>query len=293
MKKTVCGWIITVLLLTSCSQPKQEPLVISTDVWIGAAILYYAREEGWLKEADIQMLQARSINENIQFFESGASDIFTGTQHEYKREKSIRPDLIPIFIYDRSYGGDVVMANRTLEQLRRSEEKIDVYLEADSVGEELFEYLTQFEGIAKERLVRHSRTQDEISTISAAAETSPKIVITYNPHDLALKKSGFVEIASSKDDRYLVIDAVYVSSKLYHKYPERFAQLRSALERSLRAYDTNPKAFYEKVKIYLGNPSYDEFMQMRRNIQWIDNKPSKEMQKRLEEIQFPIKEITG
>lgn len=293
MKKILCGWIITALILTSCAQPKQEPLVLSTNVWIGAAILYYAREEGWLKEADIEMLEARSINENIQFFESGASDIFTGTQHEYKREKTIRPDLIPIFIYDRSYGGDVVMANRTLEQLRQSEEKIDVYLEADSVGEELFEYLTQLEGIPKERLVRHARTQDEIGAMSAAAEASPKVVITYNPHDLILKKSGFIEIASSKDDRYLVIDAVYVSSKLYHAYPERFGQLRSALERSLKAYDANPKAFYEKVKIYLDSPTYDEFMQMRRNIQWIDNKPSKEMQKRLEEIRFPTKEIVG
>lgn len=291
MGKIFFSFILMAILLSSCTNTQEgesgQPLVISTDIWIGASVFYYAREMGWLKEANIQMLLAHSINENMQLYASGASDLFTGTQHEYARMRKEYHDLIPIIIYDRSFGGDMVLANRTIEQIRASEGGVDVYLEADSVGEEMLEYFIEHEGISKKRMNIIHRTQDEMARLHASDQNPPTIIITYNPHDLALKAQGYFEIANSKDNRYLVVDAVYVSKKRYSENPDAYQKLSDAIRRSHEAYEQDPRKFYENVKPYLGNPSYDEFMQMQRNIEWIDT-PSKEILQRLGKIRFPL-----
>ncbi len=116
--------ILAILIFSSCSEAeKKPPLVLSTDTWVGAAPLYYAHSMGWLEEANIQMLQTDSIDENLEHYNSGAADIITGTAHEYRRLKTSHPDLIPIIIYDRSYGGDVILSNRTLTQIQSIEGK--------------------------------------------------------------------------------------------------------------------------------------------------------------------------
>jgi NitT/TauT family transport system substrate-binding protein len=291
MKKTLAWLIVLATLLTSCtSSPKttdEKPLVLSTDVWIGASLIYYAHSMGWLREANIELLQAQSIGENMQLFESGASDIFTGTQHEYQRERKLRPDLVPVLVYDRSYGGDVVMSNRSLEQLRNSSGPIKVYLEADSVSEEILAYLIRFEGLPEERIVVHNRTQEEMERINGSGRIPPTIIVTYNPHDLALVKKGFVQIASSKDNRYLVIDAVYAPSRIVRNHKQQLQMLDQILKRSEQAYLQDSKEFYEKVKPYLGNPSYDEFLSMRKNILWGRDMSTGKLQNELQKIDFP------
>jgi len=288
-------WIITILailMLSSCSEVEETPpLVISVDPWIGSAPFYYAHAKGWLEEVNIQLLLAPSIGENLRIFESGASDMFTATQHEYFRERKRHPDLIPVIHYDRSFGGDIVMANRTNEELVNSNEAIDLYMETDTVNEEMANYWITDNNISKERLFIHSRVQDEIVKMKSDRVTSPIVLVTYNPHNLILEKNGFHEIASTKNDNYLVIDAVYTSSNFYHKNKETFNQLSRMAKRAIKAYEANPKEFYEKVKPYFGNPTYEEFTAMKHNVQWFVQPPPAKLTQRLKAIQFPIKHL--
>lgn len=291
MRIWIAGFL-AILILSSCSEVQEKPpLVISVDPWIGSAPFYYAHAKGWLKEANIELILTPSIGENLRIFEAGASDMFAGTQHEYFRERKKHPDLMPIIHYDRSFGGDIVMANRTNKELINSDEMIALYFEADTVNEEMAEYWIADKNISKERLRIHIRVQDEIVKMRSDATTSPMVLVTYNPHNLILEKHGFREVASTKNDNYLVIDAVYSSSKLYHQNPQTFKQLSKAIKAAMRAYETNPKEFYEKVKPYLGNPTYDEFIKMRQNVQWFQTPPSEKLDQRLKKIHFPTKEL--
>ncbi|MHB8100551.1 MAG: ABC transporter substrate-binding protein [Sulfuricurvum sp.] len=292
MIKGLFASVFLVLLLSSCSQVKEkDPLVISVDPWIGSAPFYYAHAKGWLAEANIQLILAPSIGENLRIFESGASDMFTATQHEYFSKRKTHPDLIPVIHYDRSYGGDIVMANRTNEELVNSDEPIDMYYEFDTVNEEMADYWVADHNISKGRLRIHSRVQDEIKNMKSSSSATPIVLVTYNPHNLILEKNGFHEIASTKNDKYLVIDAVYVSSKLYQNNKETFHHLSDAAKRAMRAYEANPREFYEKVKPYFGNPTYEDFILMKKNAQWFAVTPPQQLTQRLKSINFPVKDL--
>ncbi|MDQ1297797.1 MAG: NitT/TauT family transport system substrate-binding protein [Campylobacterota bacterium] len=292
MKSRMMGLIAAALMLSSCSEVTQkDPLVLSVDTWIGLAPFYYAHSKGWLEEANVQLILTPSIGENLHIYESGASDMFTATQHEYFRERKTHPDLVPIIHYDRSFGGDIVMANKTNEELVNSGDVIDLYLETDTVNEEMANYWIADNNISKKRVRIHARDQDEIVKMKSDGAASPMVLVTYNPHNLILERNGFHEIASTKNDNYLVIDAVYASSHLYRTHKETFYQLSDAAKRAMKAYETDPKEFYEKVKPYFGNPTYAQFVAMKYNVQWFASPPSAKLTQRLKSMQFPIKDL--
>lgn len=292
MVKNLLLSMAVILIFSSCSDVLEKPpLVISVDPWIGSAPFYYAHAKGWLEEANIQLILAPSISENLRIFESNASDMFTGTQHEYFRERKTHPDLIPIIHYDRSFGGDIVMANRTTDELQKSDETIDLYLEANTVNEEMADYWIADNHILKDRLRMHTRPQDEIVNMKTSVLDSPMVIVTYNPHNIVLEKKGFRELVSTREDRYLVVDAVYVSSKIYHENQKTFHALHDAIVRSMDAYHKDPKEFYETCKVYFDNPQYDEFISMKKNVQWFSKPASPKLLKRLNSIGFDTKDL--
>jgi NitT/TauT family transport system substrate-binding protein len=293
MYKNLIYFTFFALFFASCSSLKDDkPIVISTNAWVGYSPLFYAREMGWLDKANIKLLSVVSLGENMHLYSSGASDVFTGTQHEFNKLRDEYPDIIPIMLFDQSDGGDAVMSNRTIVQLQKSSEKIEVYLEMDSINEELLKYFLKHNHIAEDKIIRKSRVQDEIQLMNNTSETPPTIIVTYDPYNMALAKHGFTEVASTKTNNDLfVVDAMYVSSKLYYDKKDNFEKLNAIMKRSILALQKNPKDFYQKVKPYLDNPTYDEFTRMLGNIKWIHEKPSTQLQQRLEEIQFPSKDI--
>ena len=270
----------------------RSPIVVSTNAWIGYSPLFYAREMGWLEEANVELLSVVSLGENMHLYSSGASDVFTGTQHEFNKQRDEHPDLIPIMLFDQSDGGDAVMSNRTVEQLQKSSEKIEVYLEMDSINEELLSYFLKKHRILEGKLELKSRVQDEIQLLKNSAESPPMIIVTYDPYNMTLEKNGFTQVASTKNKNDLfVVDAMYVSSKMFYDKKENFEKLNAIIERSILALQKNPKEFYQKVKPYLDNPTYDEFTHMLGNIKWIHQKSSPQLQQQMEKIQFPTKDI--
>lgn len=282
---------LSLILFTSCSKTQERPLVISTDVWIGAAPLYYAHAMGWLSDDNIQMLQVDTIDKNLEMYDSQASDVFTGTEHEYQRAKLKHPDLIVPIIHDRSYGGDLILANQSLEKIIQSNEKIHVYVELNTVGEDMLEYFIADHNISKERLVIYNRHQPEIGQVENTKDAPTTLLITYNPLDIPLKEAGFIEVANSKNDNYLVVDTFITSAKTYKEHEEQFRSLIKNLNRSVDVYNKDPKAFYETVKSYLQNPSYKEFEMMRKNVQWLNNNISKELLERMEKAKLPTKDL--
>lgn len=286
--KRILIFMILALVFSSCSKVEEKPLVISTDVWIGATPLYYAHAMGWLKEINIRMLQADSIEENLNLFAANASDVVTGTEHEYQRLKRTYPDLVPVIVYDRSYGADVVLSNRTIQQLKESSEEIDVYVELDTVSEDMLDYFCAEHNLARSKMNIYSRHQSEIEMVQNNPASSPTVIITYNPHDLILIKRGFKEVASSKNDSYFVADTMMMKAQLFPEHKEQLKKLQTVLGRAIAAYHKDPKAFYTTVKPYIENPTYAEFDLMLKNIRWINNRDIPAMMvKKMDETHFP------
>lgn len=292
MKLWILGTLTSAFIFWGCSSVEEKPLVISVDTWVGASPLYYAHAMGWLEEANMQILQADSIDENLNLYESNASDVITGTQHEFFRLKANHKDLIPILIYDRSYGGDIILSNRTVEQLTQPDTKMRVYIELDTVGEDMLHYFIAEHNLSSEKMDIFNRSQEEIKRVKNNQSNESLIMVTYNPHDLFLKKQGFKEIASSKSDGYVVVDSFMASRQIYSQHKEQLQTLKHLMDKAVAAYHSNPKLFYTTVKPYLNDPSFEEFEQMLANIRWINNETlTPIMKKNLDELKYPTSEL--
>ena len=129
-------FLTTILLLSfiSCSSDYDKKLKISATTWIGYTPLFYAKEKGWLKELNIKLLNVSSLSENMYLYKAGNSDAYVGTQYEYDLLSQEDKSLIPIIMLDRSHGGDMVMSNMSIQELKDTSKTVDAYLEMDSVN---------------------------------------------------------------------------------------------------------------------------------------------------------------
>lgn len=292
MLKRIVLLVAISLLFNSCSQHKSEKITIVVNSWIGYSPLFYAHEKGWLSENGINLINTVSLGESVYVYNAGSANAFTGTQHEFLKQRSSRPDLIPIILFDRSHGGDAILSNRSTEDLLASKNQIQVYLELDSINEELFAHYLKKYALSKERFKLFNRTQDEIVQMKASDFSTPVMIITYDPYNYQLVQQGFKQLADTRSDSDLiVIDALYVSSMLYQEHHERFIRLNGLIAKAIAALHNNPHEYYETVKPYLDNPTYSEFTHMMDNIQWIHRTYDSVLEKQLETINFPVKDL--
>lgn len=139
MFKKFLLFAIIISLFSSCTLQNHKKLRISITNWIGYTPLFYAKEKGWLELLDVKLLNVVSLSENMYLYKSGNSDAYVGTQYEYNTLVKNIESLIPILLFDKSNGGDVIMSNLSIQELQNSKTTIDAYLEMDSINSMLFE----------------------------------------------------------------------------------------------------------------------------------------------------------
>lgn len=285
-------FIFIILSLSSCSSPHQHELKISTTIWIGYTPLFYAKEKGWLKNENIKLINVVSLSENMYLYRSGNAHAYCGTQYEYSVLKDKIPGLMPIMLFDRSYGGDIIMSNQTIKSLQESNASINTYLEMDSINITLLNDFIQRYNIDDKRIKYIDRDQVEISQLINAEPEKQILIITYIPFDTILKKNGFDEILSTKNGlELLVVDAMYTQKDEFNYHKEQFLALKKLTDKAIEALKKDPQEFYATIKPYMNNLSYEEFSEGLHDIQWINTNRSKEFTERLHQASFPLKDL--
>jgi len=278
------------LLLSSCSSETKHnnSLTISTNAWIGYAPLFYAKEKGYLKENNIHLLISVSLGEAADLYSVGRADMLTTTQHEYYALKDAF-HLLPVILLDRSNGGDMILSNRTINELQKAK-KITAYLEIDSVNAEMLKEFLQHYNIPLKKLHLINKDQAQIEDISAH-DNEAILIVTYTPYDISLKKKGFKVITSTKDiNSIIVIDALCSSKSIYNKRLKHLKILKTIIDRSVEELMQDKKTSYQLIKKYLRNLSYKEYLASLQSIKWI-NKPSKELLEHIEPLGYDRKYI--
>jgi len=292
MLKRVALVIFGAFLFISCSSDySSNKLKISATTWIGYTPLFYAKEMGWLEPLNIKLLNVSSLSENMYLYKAGNADAYVGTQYEYNILSKEDSTLVPVMMFDKSHGGDVIMSNQTLEQLISSDEKIDAYLEMDSINYTLLEDFIKKSGIKESRINYINEDQATISTLTILSE-KPVMIVTYSPYDAEIQKKGFAKIASTRDGfELLVVDAMFTTKKMLQKHRGQFEGLKKAVDRAVVELHKNPREFYEKVKPYILEIQYDEFRESLDNIIWINENMPQKLKDRIESTDFPIKDL--
>ena len=272
--------------------PSQAPLKISATTWIGYTPLFYAKEKGWLEEINIKLVNVVSLSENMYLYQAGNSDAYCGTQYEHSVLKAKSPSLVPIILFDRSNGGDIIMSNVSIKELQESSDTIDTYLELDSINHTMLIDFIQRYNINEKRINYINRDQVEISHLKNVTPNKQVIIVTYIPYDSKLSKNGFKEILSTKNGLdLLVIDALFTTKENLSKHAEQYAQLKSYIDDAINALHEDPKAFYQTVKPYIQELDYEAFQSSLNDIEWINKDISKELMDRMRESSFSTKDL--
>lgn len=273
--KKVSIVLLMLLSFTGCFDFQKEDYAIDIALsnWTGYLPLAYAYEKGKLKDLGINIIPTSSLSASLNLIGRDAVDGFCATQREYKLIKSIHVDITPIILLDKSYGGDKILSNMTKDELYSLKKgEIDAHMEFDSANYLLFEYFKNFRDWEKVNFTIKNNTQ---SFISQMPISNPSIIVTYEPYATTLLRRGFHLIESTKNDKILIMDAVFVKKKSFEKNKEIYKKLKIAVDESIEELKTHPKAFYDVIKIYTDGQSFDDFNATLQDVKWMNkNKDS-------------------
>lgn len=228
----------------------------------------------------------------MYLYEAGNADAYVGTQYEYSLIVKKDPSLMPIMLFDRSFGGDMVLSNVTIDTLQNSSSSIDAYLELDSINSTLLNDFVDTYAIDKSRLNHINMDQAQISSLKKKEMKRDALIVTYIPYDIQLKKNGFTEVASTKKSLdLLVIDALFTTEKTFSEHKEQFVALKKLVDDSVVALRENPEEFYETIKPYLLEVSYKDFKDSLNDIIWINKEVSDELVKRIQQANLPTRNL--
>jgi len=284
MKLLFLCFTFLLFFFTSCSQNNQKELKISTNPWIGYAPLFYAQEKGYLSDINMKLITNVSLAESTALYDVGKVDMITATQHEYYALQNSGHNIIPIILLDRSNGGDMVLSNKSINELQKAD-KIHAYLEIDSINAEVIEDFLKYYKLDKNKIEFINKDQSQIQDLRSNHQDT-MIIVTYSPYDIQLKKHGFHVVASTQDMRsIMVIDAIYTSKKIYQTQKNRLKDLKNIIDKSIQELTSDTKTSYKLVKSYLGDISYNEYIDSLKLIKWINN-PSQKLLERIKPMGY-------
>ncbi len=282
--------LISIIFLTSCVNDKKDKLRVVTSNWIGYTPLFYAREKGLLDKLNIQLLSVVSLSESLHTYKSKHADIFLGTQYEYQEIFKKDSQVVPIMLLNKSDGGDVVMSNLTLEEIKKEDKQIDVFLELSSVNSLVFDDFITKHNIKNKNFNYVNKDQ---SFIAQQKEfKNPTIVISYNPYNITLEKNGLKTLETTKDNiEILIVDAMFTTNDILIKYKDELKELKKIIDIAIDDLEKDEKAYYDLIKDYLYDTSFEEFQQSLSNIKWINKNIDQNILDSLKEHNFPTKEL--
>lgn len=281
-----------ILFFNSCGIQENKKIKISITTWIGYTPLFYAKEKKWLEPLNIKLLNVVSLSENMYLYKAGNSDAYVGTQYEYNLLSNENKNLTPIMLFDKSNGGDVILSNISIEELLKTDKQIDAYLEIDSINSILLEDFLKIYNLKNKKINYINEDQAYISKLNSKNLENPTIIVTYTPYNYDLEKNGFNELSSTKNNsNLLVIDAMFTNEDFFNENKKEFLALKSLVDKAVLELANNPKEFYETIKLYLPNTSYEEFLASLNDIVWINSNVPEEIITKLRNSNFKTRDI--
>jgi len=286
MKKNLLFLIFTLLLFAS-SQISAKELTISTNSWIGYTPLFYANEKGYLKELDIKLLTSDTLSEAAAIYKENKADMVTTTQHEYYAIQKSGYSIIPVILFDRSYGADMVLSNKSIAELQKAK-KIDVYLKTDSINAQVLEDFINYYHIDKNKLTLINTEPSQLENLKPQKNKN-MLIVTFVPYNIALQKKGFMELASTKETKVIVvIDSLCANKESIIHDKKRLKKLKSIIDKSILEIQADKRATYQLIKNYLEGMNYNDYLDAFSKIEWI-NKPSKNLLNRIKDMGYDEK----
>jgi NitT/TauT family transport system substrate-binding protein len=242
--RQVRGWIavfvsmaLSVWLLTACSKPPQE-LRISSLLWPGYEPLVLAEKLGYLDEAPIRILDYLSNTDAIAAFKNHRLEAGAFTLDETLQLLADGVDLQVVLILDTSHGGDVILANPDIANVKALKGK-SVAVERSAVGAYLLQRALDLNGLTLDDItVQTTHAMEQKQAFEAGRIDA---AVTFDPYRTQLLEAGKHPVFDSTQIPDEILDVLVVRRDVMAQSPELVQTLVTAWFKALDYQSRHPR----------------------------------------------------
>lgn len=226
------------LLLTACSQERNEKLSVGTNIWPGYEAGYIAESEGLYKTGRVQMRQFSSATEVIRAFTNEVIQVAALTLDEALLLAQNDSEIIVFLVTDISDGADVIMAKPSINTLSDLKGKA-VAVEGSALGAFVLSRALQLANLDQKDVNIKLMTVDE--SVAAYRSEDVDAVVTFEPFRSQLLRLGAGEVFTSKSIPNEIVDVLVSRRSIVDANEELVMDLAQGWLAGIKLIETQPQ----------------------------------------------------
>lgn len=235
--------------LAGCLAEPEPPLRLGTNIWPGYEPLYLAREQGYLAEDRVALVELLSTSEVMRAFRNGAIDAAALTLDEVisLRAAGLRPVVVQVT--DISNGADVILVRQGVERMEDLRGK-RVGVEATALGVYMLSRALALHGMGLEDVEMVHLEVNEHREAWLAGKVDA--VVTFEPVRQQLIDEGGIILFDSSMIPGEIMDLLVVRESLLESRREQVDHLIEAWHQALEHLARSPESAAEIMASRLG-----------------------------------------
>ncbi len=243
------GLLNLLLLLLSACNPPEKPLRLGTNVWIGYETLYLAQKLGYYDELPLKLVEMPSATEVMHAFRNHMLEMAALTLDEALFLKQTENDIQIILVFDFSNGGDVLLGQPGLDNLKALKNKT-VGVENSAVGAILLDGALTAASLSPIDIKIVPLTINK--HLMAFKSRQVDALITFDPIKSELLSAGANNLFDSSQIPGRIVDILVVRKSIVEQHPKVLKSLISGYFEALAYLKTFPDIAYQKIAPRMG-----------------------------------------
>ncbi len=198
-------------LLASCGAGKTRPFSVAAHVWPGYETLFLARNQGWLDDRQVRLVETPSATSTLQALSGGIVDGAALTLDEVLRARAQGLPLGVVLVFDISAGADMLLGKPEINRLAELKGRT-IGVERGGSGALILGHALQAAGLttADVRMVSLAPVDQH----DAWRQGQLDAVVTYEPSASRLLAKGAVRLYDSSHIPRLIVDVLAIRSSV-------------------------------------------------------------------------------
>lgn len=192
-------------LLSACQEPV-APMRLGSIVFPGYEFVFLAREQGWLDERQVRLIELRSNTDALRALASGQLEAAMLTLDEMLSARADGIDLKLVLILDVSDGADVVLARPPLTLRDLKDRRVAV--EDSAGGVIMLSSVLAAAGLRIEQVRKVSYTLDR--SVDFYAQGKADVLVTAEPWASQIERLGARRLYDSRSIPGRIVDVLAV-----------------------------------------------------------------------------------
>lgn len=244
-----------VFLLSGCGWLAEKPVSIAAHAWPGYEPVFLARNEGWLDDRRVHLVETASATDSLQALAEGKVDGAALTMDEVLKARSQGIPLSVVLIFDISAGADMLVARPGIKQLSGLKGQ-RIGFEQGAVGSLMLASVLRAAGLSGRDIkpVPFTIAQHHDAWVHNQVDA----LVTYEPVASRLLAQGANKLFDSRQISNTVVDVLAIRGDVLDRsHADAIRHLISAHLQALDYLSRNPQDAAYRMAPHLGLPASD------------------------------------